>query len=254
MSSLYRNKIILAAVIAAAGLSLAGRALFRSIRPRPGPGAGAHVVPAQVEEHLLAVVFDSRPTEDTLEAMLSAAGDRVSEISRSRRLVPGDRIDDLAKAFSERLRGTLGGDFEGDLAALQQRGDATPPADAQNRRPAWELQAAETRLAPFSTAQIDVAVVSDNGHAADDPAMAGFSTLTWNAVPGRFPMHADLPKAGPDAAEVRVPMEKKGVVDRAPHPVIIGYQFVWSPDRKQWIPWGIRLYSRPGEVHSAVLF
>ena len=48
--------------------------------------------------------------------------------------------------------------------------------------------------------------------------------------------------------------EKTDLATTQPRTTLVGYQFAWSNERRQWLPWKNVVYADPNDVHLGVLF
>ena len=248
----HRGSIMVAAVIAIAGIVVAWRALGRA-RPvsadRP-----AQSVARNVRDTLDSLTMEVHPSVETIVADVGRAADRVVEQvvaqSGSGTLAHG-RIEDLSAALRERLMATLASDYDRDVRALQNRGITIPDDTTGQERDTRKRQAALTHMAPFSIDQMRVRGVYEKGQLIGD-SLPGFSTLTTTRNTG-MPVSLDAETARLDVVEVLVPMITP-TVDGKQSRVIVGYRFAWNEALSQWVPWTIVQYHDPNETHFGIIF
>jgi len=256
MAITERHKLIIAGVIAAAGAFVAIRAFHRS-----GPHevrTAEQEITAAVQEAVVSVEFDTKPTKETMPAILEQA--HASALAQSKEIaleadLPTEAARDLADAFRERLAMTLDGDFDRNRALLRRRGDQRTDEEAEKGRESWDRQAERLRYRPISLENVEARLIYVEGDPVGrNELRRGFSTLTCEYKDERF----GVPLNGEDGeltvAEVRLPMENTGPRSREGLKTLVGYQFAWSDELRMWIPWKIVLYNNPNEIHFGIFF
>ncbi len=256
MAITERHKLIIAGVVAVAGAFVAIRAFNRS-GPPEARVAEQEVTPA-VQEAVVSVEFDTKPTEETMPAILEQA--HASALAQSKDIaleadLPTEAARDLADAFRERLGMTLDGDFDRNRELLQRRGDERSDQEAEKGRESWERQAERLRHRPISLDRVEARLIYVDGHRVGrNELRRGFSTLTCEYKDERFGVPLDGEEGDLTVAEVRLPMENTGPRNSEGLKALVGYQFAWSAERMMWIPWKIVLYSYPNEIHFGIFF
>jgi len=259
-----RTRLALAVLIAAVGLVVAWRALarFRS-GPRPSGPVPVEVAP-QARALLASIELDARPAEETASDLVAQAASRVRDVATGQKITAlgaGDRLNDLLRAFHERLFATIAGDFDRNVADLVGRGDSK---DHEGDRDAWTRRLESHRMIAFGIRQIEVRELYRGGRRIAPPKGSdGLASLEFQPERGRFPISNDAEAGRLDVVEVRLPMRKRRIIIPAGDQpasfgewslVRVGYRFAWSNDRRQWIPWGVCIYSDPNEAHSSISF
>ncbi len=253
-----RLRLILAIVVMVAGLGLA----FRALRPVLWPATPSPLPPqlTGASERLGPGLLDTDPAKEP-------AGDVVSRAAGVARLALGHpsfsgvvgprRLDDLVLAFEERLIATLDGEYERDMAARLARGMPPPPSPpSQDTIDNYRKTADWTRHTAIGIDRIEVRVIFDKGKpAAPTPTEEGFDALTYTKKGATaFPIPEDPSKAGLDVVEVRIPMALRPISGRSRGAVLVGYQFAWSENRQQWIPFVNVVYCAQGESYAILPF
>jgi hypothetical protein len=249
----HRLKVALAGLAAFIGAVIAWRALFLKGLPSsvPSPVSLAPGARALLD----GIVLDTIPTRDTVGSAVAAASARVRAEAVRVAGVPPASLDDLGTACTERLRALLDGDFDGHVRANRARGDTINSEQVEASRAQWSRGADLTRFAPVAPDQAEVRVIFQGGRrVAPTPAAEGFATLVTTPSPkGRFPVPADPIRERSLVVEARIPARLR-TVDGPLRTVLIGYQFVWSPARSQWIPWSSVIYKDPNDAHFGLPF
>lgn len=245
-----RQRVILACVIAAVGLVLAGRAYLRAMsKPKPTPAE--HVSPVHATGRLDSSAIDTYPTKETVarhvEAVVGRARTRLAALA-SDGSIPASRHQDLLDAFSGWLRLTLDGDPDSDRTWKITRGMPVPKVELTDEmRAGWSASAERTRLAPLGLEGLEVRVIYHAGkRVAPESMEEGFDTLRSQKYDQHmnpmFPVPRDPASAKADVVEVRLPMSIKATNKDERGTVLMGYQFCWNADRKQWIPYSTVVY------------
>ena len=246
-------KLSLAVLVACVGVFMVARLLLP--RGSSKPARAPVVKPASPE--LAAVLtggYDTHPTTETVEADIANAVRRASvEIGSVRSVaVPADRRVDLSTAFGERLAAVINPDYMRDLRARSSRGQAIEVAEPDEETlDLVQIRGESFKLLPMDTTGIEVRPIFEQGqYVATQATSLGFGTGETR-LGGRhaFPMAGlDPVEDKLDIVEVRLPMEipvPVGRDDEKRQRAIVGFQFVWSKERKQWIPWVIKTYGDP---------
>ncbi len=168
--------------------------------------------------------------------------------------LPVSRQDDLAQAFIERWRALVDPDFERDFRTMAARGDPTPRAEA-----AAFFESNSVRKG-MTTSPINVDNVFVRDHAdASSPAtgegfdgFVGFDRLVSGRTKHQMPVPSQPMNTGWRSVQIVMPFRKNPVFGEGLGVALVGFQFVWSERRAQWIPSSVVTYTAPGEVHSAI--
>lgn len=82
----------------------------------------------------------------------------------------------------------------------------------------------------------------------------GFSRQMSVRDKPRLPIPSDPAGSGWTVVEITMPFEKSPMHGEGFGVVLLGFQFGWSTDRRQWIPYAAVMYKAPGEPHAAIPF
>lgn len=247
-----RRKVLMATLIAAGGIFLAWRALDRAAPVTPRHAQAS--ISDSVRSILELQDFDTVPTEQALpeiENRIRSRTQSLAEAMRGSGALPANRAPDLATAFAERLTAVLAGNAQANLSFLNARGYNISGYDPAQ----WEAAAPFTRLAPISLEHAEIRVIFEQGRRVSVPDIEqGFGVLTTEPGPETArPVPADAAKGKLDVIEVRLPMRKL-TADGKTTTSLVGFQFAWSVNRGQWVPWRNVVYSSPNERHVAMSF
>jgi hypothetical protein len=77
----------------------------------------------------------------------------------------------------------------------------------------------------------------------------GEESALETSVQGAYPVPHDLAKDRATVVEVRIPMERRSTAGGMV-PVVVGFRFVWHPQRGQWIPYSTMQYHRKSDSIS----
>jgi hypothetical protein len=251
-------RLIVALLIAVGGLSLAGWSLWPLLVHKSHKPVQQPLTPVQeaLGSHLLNT--DTGPGKD----VASTAAERLWEVLRESpvAIVGPDRDDDLVAAFLERLLATTDPDYERDIRAQIARGKPLPePAPGEEPPEHWDKRTDWTRGVRIGLEHLEVRTILERGEfVAIRPEMEGYSFGYSYKVDGIvFPLPEDPVASHSDIVEVRLPMGLrpfKVTKGKARGAVLVGYQFLWSSSRGQWIPYRNFVYSVPGEVYLDLPF
>jgi hypothetical protein len=243
-------RLAAAIFVAVAGLIVAGRQLWPSSKHGP---ASVEVAPTPAVSKVLDGVFDTRPTAETVMDDIGRAGEAAGRSLSSSTVPPALRTD-LVAAFEERLAAVIAPDAARDLQfriARGQQNESDQPSEEQIQ--AGKGSARLFGLRPMNLSEIVVRPIWSGGRLVNnslDEIGAGFATTsTRYGGPLAFPMaDKDPEKDRLEIVEIRLPIEMpipppdQGRYERQ----LVGFQFVWSKERNQWIPWQNMTYGKPG--------
>ena len=249
-----RARLWAAGLIAAAGLALAWRSFHASLGRSSERALAPSTTGTFAETALSAVQFDTHPTPETLESVVSAAVDRLNEVGAGPEgaALTGGRMRDLCAVFGDRLRVTLDARYEAHVASLRERGIRVP-ADEEMYRRGWESQASSMRMAPLQVSALEIRAIYLSGRqVVEDATEQGFRVAMFKPDASRLPVPGDATGTKLDVVEVRIPMAKPPVGSPEARPVLVGYQFAWSVERAQWIPWAMCVYVNLDERHMTI--
>jgi len=240
------GKIIVAILIAIAGLLVAGRALMRGV-PSTKHEAVNHEVSLEVQQ-LVTGGFDTYPTTETVEAVIEDASARVSTAVQNipSSVLPKSKHEDLTRAFHGLFSSIVAPDVERDEAWKVSRGKKpmgdllTPEVRVSMQESAEYFALPRMNLSEIEIIPVYVRGVVQRSSATDD----GFGINTTRLV-GAYPISDDPEHDKLDVVEVRFPMEVPDPREGGRVRVSIGFQFAWSREREQWIPFGNVSYHDP---------
>lgn len=245
-------KIVLASLFAVFGLVLMARTFWPASTPKPAVVEVPEKPKSAKAEALLAGSFDTHPTPETVEQDIGRATDRVRaqvQAARSPSLL-GARRTDLPAAFEERLAALINPDHARDARARAARGKQGETLEPDEDM----IAAAQGRMEMYGHMALDIQnlemreIFRDGVRVApmyfDEGFTLGESYLTGDTA---FPLsEADPEDDRLDIVEVRMPMHFPAAIGRGEFERqrrLIGFQFVWSEERNQWIPWKNVQYS-----------
>lgn len=242
-------KTAVAAVIAIAGVVLAGRALLRTGPPRPSVSDG---VAARTREAPAPIGSQYRLLSDPEEVRRvvdEAVGVAVRGSGLPQRVQAAGPAD-LQKVVVERFQALLATDIDRDLAALVRRGATVDPGsfDDEGRARLMRWMGAYNDAKP-DFGKLSIRMVCNRGvWISDEEMMMGYGrTMTEIQGPMAPPVPEKPSETLSDVVEVRVPM----LVD-APgageHEVIAAYMLIWNPRSSSWVPFRSMIY----HTHSHV--
>jgi len=240
------GKIVVAVLVAIAGLLVAGRAILRGA-PSPKNEPLKHEVSLEVQ-HLEAGGFDTNPTAETADAVIEDASSRVSRLVQKvpSAALPKSRHEDLSRAFHGLFSSIVAPDVERDEAWKVSRGKKpmgdllTPEVRETMQESAEYFALPRMNLSEMEIIPVYVQGVEQGSSATDD----GFGINTTRLV-GAYPISDDPEGDKLDVVEVRFPMELPDPREGGRVRVSIGFQFAWSREREQWIPFGNVSYHDP---------
>lgn len=245
-----RQRLVLASLLACTALAVAGRAYMRATS-----GTSSRVIEREIPPQALArldvSLLDTKPTAETVSTDVQRAAEHVKRTVSTlppEHRIPDSRHADLVDAFSAWLRMTLDGDADADRSWKLARGMAPPSVEVTDDvRAMWRASTEKTRLAPFGMESMEVRVIYRDGkRVAPEQLQEGFDTLRSQKVDADmkplFPIPTDPERSRADIVEIRLPMSVKSVEKDEHGTVLMGYQFSWNNERKQWIPYCTVLY------------
>lgn len=250
-----RVGLVLGAVLAVVGCILAVRAMQNS-RPNT-PHFPRIEASAAVRATLNPRLLDIVPKPETIDDIQRDVRSRVIEEIRAvptLAALPMSRQDDLAQAFIERWRALVDPDFERDFRTMVARGDPTPRADAEAF---FESKSVRKGMTTFPV-NVDTVFVRDHADASSPPSgggfdgFVGFERLVSGRTEHQMPVPARPTDAGWRSVQIVMPFRKDPVFGEGLGVALVGFQFVWSERRSQWIPAAVVAYTAPGEAHSAI--
>ena len=247
--------LVLGAVLALVGCILAVRAIQNSrvTAPEIPRVEASEAVRATLDPRVLNVV----PTSETIEEIQRSVRNRVLEEIRAvptLAALPVSRQEDLAQAFIERWRALVDPDFERDFRTMVARGDPTPRSEAAAF---FESNSVRKGMTP-SPINVDRVFVRDHADASSPASdggfdgFSGFNRLVTGRAKYEMPVPPQPKAAGWRSVQIVMPFRKDPVFGEGLGVVLVGFQFVWSDTRTQWIPSCVVAYTAPGEPHSAI--
>lgn len=250
------HRFVLALLLAGGGLLLAGRSLWpRLFHANPEP------VFAPDTEVELALGPDLLDTETDLpkEELAALASRQLREAlgESSQSTLNAKQVEDLVAAFLERLLATTAGEYQRDIDAKVARGMQRPPPSSSSDPPArWVAATDWTRGARIGLNRIEIRTILSRGKAiAPLPNEEGYESTTYTKKGATaFPLPGDPVASQSHVVEVRLPMGVRPVRGTSRGTVLVGYQFLWSPSRQQWVPFTNVIYKASGETYAALPF
>lgn len=245
-----------AIVVAVIGSIFAIRALT-SARVRTAEPVPVEV-PESVRSALTNAKIDTAPTGKTLDEVPTELRRRVLEKLReipTLSSVPESARGDLADAFVERWRALIDPDVTRDHQTLAARGDPRSLSDA-----AADFEGYQTWMESLSPFGLDGLVVTDN---ADPAALAsaagvagfeGFRRGMSSRLKDKMPVPDNPVEEGWRSVQIVMPFAKQPLKGKGIGVVFLGFQFAWSSQRGQWVPYSTVWYVSPGEIHAAAPF
>ncbi len=238
-----RRRLVVAAIVALAGIGVAWRALDRSSRAPIDPGGRvAPALAAALESADYVTVRTLEQVDQLVAGAAAAVQSSAAALSVSEHGLDLTREQeaDLASALRARLRAVIDGDLETNIVDLVARGDRSAWDEAQ--RTQWEASADWHRHAPIDPAGVELRMRYVQGRPVGPGGLAeAASVLTLKPAEGRFPIPADPVGAKLDVVEIRFLMRIRDIQSQAPVAAAVGFGFAWSRERRQWIPWEVRV-------------
>ena len=246
-------KLIVAALVAVLGVTLAVRTFWNGSTGTSKTAAVEQTsTPTEEVEELLTGSYDTVPTPETIDADIHRAETMAKSVAMSARMpsVSASQREDLAIAFRERLESMINPEYMRDLRARVARGqpgEVVEPSPEQLKEVnAWKECFA---LLPMDIQSLEVRPIYQRGvYVAESMTANGFAEGTTTLGGDKaFPMSGlDPEEDGLDIVEVLMPMAMPVATNlKEKSRGYVGFQFVWSPPRKQWIPWANKNYHDP---------
>jgi len=263
------SKAVLAGVIAAAGLIVAGRAVVRLTRPTlppehrdfPDHSHSEDTVESQTgDDHTTEAAAQTTelqrtlknatwitPTAQELDALALRVGETVDRAIvrlHSRAVLNSERRRDLVGLFQKtfRLWQAPSVTKEEYVDLVESRGGRpTLDPDTSTAAPGY----LDYSLSDFSTDQIDVVPRYIGGRLETPwPDGAGPGWTFYN--PDMFDMPDDPRRGRLDVYEVRIPVKAPALNfetgEEGRVPLVLGFAYAWDEERREWIPWRHWLY------------
>lgn len=248
-------KLILAVLVAVVGVGLAVKTLWPASKPTTQVVVEDPAPKSSKAEALLVGSFDTEPTEETVEGDIDRLTNLVRrqvDSARSPSLMSARKAD-LVVAFEERIQALINPDYVRDARARAARGkqgeNFEPDEEALESAKKWESYYA---LLPMDMQSVELRELFRDGvfiaeSAMDEGLGMGTTKMSGEAA---FPLaDADPVEDRLDIFEFRLPIHfpapgEGGEIARQRR--LVGFQFVWSDERNQWIPWQNVQYSADG--------
>ncbi len=240
-----RNKLVLAAGVAALGLGLAYLLYQRWAANLPTSADALSPLEEERRKRLLraaiSISADIVPTAPALDEILREATEGASEaIALLRPRI--ERPDDLVKAFEEQLHATLDGNFERRVGELNARGYKLDPNSVDERK-RWEYMADRSRWTRIGLSQLRVEPVYIEGVAVDSVSAREYESTTEFTRSGETtPLSRDIQGQRLTIIQISLPMELSRIKTSDRALGVTGYRFAWNRDAKQWTPWSTKVW------------
>lgn len=244
--------------VAVIGCVFAVRSLMSA--PPVTPGSVMPEVPESVRSALVNAKIDTVPTVRNLDRVSAELRQRVLEELRevpTLSSIPESARGDLADAFVDRWRALIDPDVTRDHRTLAARGDPRPLADAASEYEDYRSWMDSLSMSPVG---LDGVVVTDG---ADPAALAsaagvagfeGFRRGMSSRLKDKMPVPDNPVEEGWRSVQIVMPFEKQPLKGKGIGVAFLGFQFAWSSQRGQWVPYSTVWYVSPGEIHAAAPF
>lgn len=253
-----RMKFGIAAVVLLAG---GGVLVMSYLKTRP-PKMPAANTEHEITQEVLDTLDESRFVELEVDQRADVLGQIEASIISQARKIPRVRelgepsMQDLAKAFTERVSSMYWPDFDRDFSASQKRGDPTPREDALER---FEKRAAYLESQDWGPKVVldDVRVsliqIGADGelNVRREGFDAGFGVMTGQRTMNKFPVPDDPVEEGLVSVEIVMPMFQYEVRSESMKPAVVGYHFAWNARMRKWIPYESIVFKAAGQIFGA---
>ena len=249
------------------GALVVSRAITGSMRSSPpAPGGAGPALPTESESarhpHLRSsaeISYDATPTEATVADIARGSAQRLRE-SASAALAAGEilapeRLGLLADVFESHLAVVLRSDYDAWRAFVSSLGiefaagaEGGPPT-----REEFERAARVYRYAPVAVRDVTVRPLFIKGREIEHPTFYGGRAFGRPGAPYGAPR--DPVAAGATVYEVLIPMRRH--VGRETLPFIeanTGFAYLWSAERRSWLPFSLTAYTDGTMVASVYYY
>lgn len=244
-----KTKIVIAVLIATAGVILAGRALLRTAPPRSGSNSQSGMV-AKESPAPIGIRYQSLSDPEEVRRAVENAVDVALRKTGLPQRIQRTQPEDLRQNIVERFQLLLTTDLDRDLAALVRRGATVDPNsfDDEGRERLMRWMGAYVGSKPdFDNLSVRM-VCSKGVWLSNDELMMGYGRTTSEIKGPLAPAVPEKPsETMSDVLEVRVPM----LVDSkqaGEHEVIMAFMLIWDPKTAIWLPFRSILYHHSNEV------
>lgn len=193
---------------------------------------------------------------DVSEELRRRVLERIGEVSTLAGL-PEEIRADLAEAFVERWRALVDPDVNRDHQTLAARGDPRSLSDATKEFEDYRSWLESLSMSPIGLDGIIVTDGADLAALSSAVGVAGFEgfrrgSSTRNTH--KMPVPDSPTEAGWRSVQIVMPFEKQPMRGKGFGVAFLGFQFAWSAQRRQWVPYSTVWYVSPGEIHAAAPF
>lgn len=193
---------------------------------------------------------------DIAEQLRRRVLERISEISTLAGM-PEEVRADLAQAFVERWRALVDPDVNRDHQTLAARGDPRSLSDAAKEFEDYRSWLESLSMSPIGLDGIIVTDGADLAALSSAVGVAGFEGFRRGASTRnthKMPVPDSPTEAGWRSVQIVMPFEKQPMRGKGFGVAFLGFQFAWSAQRRQWVPYSTVWYVSPGEIHAAAPF
>lgn len=193
---------------------------------------------------------------DVSEELRRRVLERIGEVSTLAGM-PEEVRADLAKAFVERWRALVDPDVNRDHQTLAARGDPRSLSDAAKEFEDYRSWLESLSMSPIGLDGIIVTDGADLAALSSAVGVAGFEGFRRGASTRnthKMPVPDSPSEAGWRSVQIVMPFEKQPMRGKGFGVAFLGFQFAWSAQRRQWVPYSTVWYVSPGEIHAAAPF
>lgn len=252
-----RTKMVIAVGVLVVGVGVILRGM-RTVKPEPIASKmrpTSELVKRELDPERLESVVD-QPGGETLLGKIHA---RVLELALDETGIR-DMVQstDLADVLCEQLRSLWNPDFDRDYAASHRRFDPRSHSRALeffNQVSPLEVGMPNGRV---SLERLSVRLPDPQSEGAYQRSLldAGFSVLVGKRPEGEtYPLPIANPIAhGALVAEITLPMMRRDMVSNSMRTAVVGFRFVYHPEKKCWMPYESVVLATPDDAFTMVPF
>lgn len=255
-------KVAAAGTLATLGLGFAVWALWPHLAPSERGPRPAEAPRTEAQRTLTDGLLDT-PVGDRPGPAVEAATARLTPLLDGVQGIPAPQ--DVVDAFAERLRATFDGQYQRDLRAKIARGMEAPPQPwPESGGEFWQASRERLRGSDIGVESMEVRWILRGGNRVAPMAVdEGYGITKTTTTEFESVIDAIGPRL--DVVEVRLPMRIKPLEVPLPMgiqpaqgassgPVLVGYQFAWSPERGQWVPYQNCMYTPDEAPYGSLPF